>query len=69
MRHHHPSPCCTTDVSNPIRRNCRYNLRPASEKKGREVVDHLMKLALLNKKDYVFILAGYQDDISKELYR
>ncbi len=44
-------------------------MRPATEKKGREVVDHLMKLALLNKKDYVFILAGYQDDISKELYR
>ena len=28
-----------------------------------------MKLTLLNKEDYVFILAGYKDDISKELYR
>ena len=47
----------------------RHNLRPSSEKNGREVVHHLMKLALLNKEDFVFILAGYKDDISRELYR
>jgi hypothetical protein len=28
-----------------------------------------MKVVLTNKEDYVFILAGYKDDISKELYR
>jgi hypothetical protein len=44
-------------------------LKPASEKNGRDVVNHLMKVVLTNKEDYVFILAGYKDDISKELYR
>jgi hypothetical protein len=47
----------------------RYDLKPASEKNGRDVVNHLMKVVLTNKEDYVFILAGYKDDISKELYR
>jgi hypothetical protein len=55
--------------SAPFHARARYDLKPASEKNGRDVVNHLMKVVLTNKEDYVFILAGYKDDISKELYR
>lgn len=47
----------------------RYDLKPASEKNGRDVVNHIMKLILTNKEDFVFILAGYKEDFNKELYR
>ena len=63
-----PKQRCGDHILLPFTR-ARYDLKPASEKNGRDVVNHLMKVVLTNKEDYVFILAGYKDDISKELYR